>query len=100
LGRSRIAARRGSIDQVENVGVRGETERAGLFYVESSVSSIVSHGQDVYGRTGADVFVNGSTVTDTLKDERFDTLPFYLNRPRATSVELGSRSRHGFTALK
>ena len=32
------------MDQVENVGVRGETERAGLFYVESSVSSISGGG--------------------------------------------------------
>jgi len=68
--------------------------------VESSVSSIVSHGQDVYGRTGADVFVNGTTLADTLKNETFDTPPFSLNRPRATSLELASLSRHGLTALK
>ena len=32
---------------------------------------IVPHGQDVYGRTVADVFVNGKNVAETLKMEGF-----------------------------
>ncbi|HSN05221.1 MAG TPA: thermonuclease family protein, partial [Nitrospira sp.] len=33
--------------------------------------SIVPHGQDIYGRTVADVFVNGRNVAEVLKQEGY-----------------------------
>ncbi len=36
---------------------------------------IVPHGQDVYGRTVADVFVNGKNVAEVLRSEGFAKPP-------------------------
>lgn len=75
MGSERIRLR--DIDTPELNEPRGPEARQRLEeLLKEGPIRIVPHGQDVYGRTVADVFVNGRNVADTLKNEGFEKPPF------------------------
>ena len=70
MGSERIRLR--GIDTPELTEPRGPEARQRLEQLlKEGPISIVPHGQDVYGRTVADVFVNGKDVAEVLKQEGF-----------------------------
>ncbi len=70
MGPERIRLR--GIDTPELSEPRGQEARQRLEQLlKEGPIRIVPHGQDVYGRTVADVFVNGRNVAETLKAEGF-----------------------------
>lgn len=70
MGPERIRLR--GIDTPELTEPRGQEARQRLEQLlKEGPIRIVPHGQDVYGRTVADVFVNGRNVAETLKAEGF-----------------------------
>jgi len=70
MGQKRIRLR--GIDTPELTEPRGQEARQRLEQLlKEGPIRIVPHGQDVYGRTVADVFVNGRNVAETLKAEGF-----------------------------
>jgi len=70
MGSERIRLR--GIDTPELTEPRGQEARQRLEQLlNGGPIRIVPHGQDVYGRTVADVFVNGKNVAETLKMEGF-----------------------------
>ncbi len=70
MGPERIRLR--GIDTPELNEPRGQEARQRLEQLlKEGPIRIVPHGQDVYGRTVADVFVNGKNVAETLKMEGF-----------------------------
>jgi micrococcal nuclease len=70
MGPERIRLR--GIDTPELTEPRGQEARQRLEQLlKEGPIRIVPHGQDVYGRTVADVFVNGKNVAETLKAEGF-----------------------------
>ena len=70
MGSERIRLR--GIDTPELNEARGPEARQRLEeLLKEGPIRIVPHGQDVYGRTVADVFVNGRNVAETLRAEGF-----------------------------
>jgi endonuclease YncB( thermonuclease family) len=70
MGSERIRLR--GIDTPELSEPRGPEARQRLEQLlKEGPVRIVPHGQDVYGRTVADVFVNGKNVAEVLKQEGF-----------------------------
>ena len=70
MGQKRIRLR--GIDTPELTEPRGQEARQRLEQLlKEGPIRIVPHGQDIYGRTVADVFVNGRNVAETLKAEGF-----------------------------
>lgn len=70
MGSERIRLR--GIDTPELTEPRGPEARQRLDQLlKEGPIRIVPHGQDVYGRTVADVFVNGKNVAEVLKQEGF-----------------------------
>ena len=70
MGSQRIRLR--GIDTPELNEPRGPEARQRLEQIlKEGPIRIVPHGQDVYGRTVADVFVNGKNVAETLKQEGY-----------------------------
>ena len=70
MGQERIRLR--GIDTPELTEPRGQEARQRLEQLlKEGPIRIVPHGQDIYGRTVADVFVNGRNVAETLKAEGF-----------------------------
>ncbi len=70
IGPERIRLR--GIDTPELSEPRGQEARQRLEQLlKEGPIRIVPHGQDVYGRTVADVFVNGRNVAEILKQEGF-----------------------------
>lgn len=70
MGSERIRLR--GIDTPELNEPRGPEARQRLEQLlQEGPIRIVPHGQDVYGRTVADVFVNGRNVAEVLKQEGF-----------------------------
>ena len=70
MGQERIRLR--GIDTPELTEPRGQEARQRLEQLlKEGPIRIVPHGQDIYGRTVADVFVNGKNVAEILKMEGF-----------------------------
>lgn len=70
MGSERIRIR--GIDTPELTEPHGSDARQRLEQLlKEGPIRIVPHGQDVYGRTVADVFVNGKNVAEVLKQEGF-----------------------------
>ena len=70
MGPERIRLR--GIDTLELTEPRGPEARQRLEQLlKEGPIRIVPHGQDVYGRTVADVFVNGKNVAEVLRSEGF-----------------------------
>lgn len=70
MGSERIRLR--GIDTPELSEPRGAEARQRLEQLlNEGPIRIVPHGQDVYGRTVADVFVNGKNLAEVLKQEGF-----------------------------
>ena len=74
MGPERIRLR--GIDTPELTEPRGPEARQRLEQLlKEGPIRIVPHGQDVYGRTVADVFVNGKNVAEVLRSEGFAKPP-------------------------
>lgn len=75
MGSERIRLR--GIDTPELTEPRGQEARQRLEQLlKEGPIRIVPHGQDVYGRTVADVFVNGINVADVLRNEGFSKIMY------------------------
>ncbi|MEY4526407.1 MAG: hypothetical protein RL768_126 [Nitrospirota bacterium] len=71
MGQKRIRLR--GIDTPELTEPRGQEARQRLEQLlKEGPIRIVPHGQDVYGRTVADVFVNGRNIAEVLKQEGYE----------------------------
>lgn len=70
IGPDRIRLRGIDTPELSEQGGPAARQRLEQLLQEGPVK-IVPHGQDVYGRTVADVFVNGKNVADALKSEGF-----------------------------
>lgn len=70
LGSDRIRLRGIDTPELNEPGGQAARQRLEQLLQEGSIR-IVPHGQDVYGRTVADVFVNGRNVAEVLKSEGF-----------------------------
>lgn len=71
MGQERIRLR--GIDTPELTEPRGQEARQRLEQLlKEGPIRIVPHGQDVYGRTVADVFVNGRNIAEVLKQEGYE----------------------------
>lgn len=71
MGPERIRLR--GIDTPELSEPRGQEARQRLEQLlKEGPIRIVPHGQDVYGRTVADVFVNGRNIAEVLKQEGYE----------------------------
>ena len=70
IGPDRIRLRGIDTPELSEPGGPAARQRLEQLLQEGPVK-IVPHGQDVYGRTVADVFVNGKNVADALKSEGF-----------------------------
>jgi endonuclease YncB( thermonuclease family) len=69
-GSSRIRLRGIDTPELHEPGGQAARQRLEQLLQEGSLR-IVPHGQDVYGRTVADVFVNERNVAEVLKSEGF-----------------------------
>lgn len=70
MGPERIRLRGIDTPELSEPGGQAARQRLEQLLQEGPVR-IVPHGQDVYGRTVADVFVNGRNVADVMKREGF-----------------------------
>ncbi len=71
MGQERIRLR--GIDTPELTEPRGQEARQRLEQLlKEGPIRIVPHGQDIYGRTVADVFVNGRNIAEVLKQEGYE----------------------------
>ena len=70
IGQDRIRLRGIDTPELTEPGGQAARERLEQLLQEGPIK-IVPHGQDVYGRTIADVFVNGKNVAEVLKNEGF-----------------------------
>ena len=68
MGPERIRLRGINTPELSEPGGQAARQRLEQLLQEGPVR-IVPHGQDVYGRTVADVFVNGRNVAEVLKQE-------------------------------
>ena len=70
IGQDRIRLRGIDTPELSEPGGQAARQRLEQLLQEGPIK-IVPHGQDVYGRTIADVFVNGKNVAEVLKNEGF-----------------------------
>lgn len=70
MGSERIRLRGIDTPELNEPGGQAARQRLEQLLQEGPIR-IVPHGQDIYGRTVADVFVNGRNVAETLKVEGF-----------------------------
>lgn len=70
VGSERIRLRGIDTPELSEPGGQAARQRLEQLLKEGPIR-IVPHGQDVYGRTVADVFVNGKDVAEVLKQEGF-----------------------------
>jgi len=68
MGSERIRLRGIDTPELSEPGGQAARQRLEQLLQEGPIR-IVPHGQDVYGRTVADVFVNGMNVAEVLKQE-------------------------------
>lgn len=72
-GSERIRLRGIDTPELSEPGGQAARQRLDELLKEGPIR-IVPHGQDVYGRTVADVFVNGQNVADVLNQEGYAKL--------------------------
>jgi endonuclease YncB( thermonuclease family) len=70
VGSDRIRLRGIDTPELSEPGGRAARQRLEQLLQEGPIR-IVPHGQDVYGRTVADVFVNGRNVAEVLNQEGY-----------------------------
>ncbi len=70
-GTDRIRIRGYNAPEWSEPGGRDAAIRLEQLLQEEGTINIIPHGQDVYGRTLADVFVNGQNVAEVMKMERY-----------------------------
>jgi endonuclease YncB( thermonuclease family) len=70
MGPERIRLRGIDTPELSEPGGQAARQRLEQLLKEGQIR-IVPHGQDIYGRTVADVFVNGKNVAEVLKQEGF-----------------------------
>jgi micrococcal nuclease len=70
MGSDRIRLRGIDTPELDEPGGPAARQRLEELLKEGSVR-IVPHGQDIYGRTVADILVNGRNVADVLNEEGY-----------------------------